>query len=253
MKKLIAVILAAACIGMLASCSGEPADGSSADRSSAAASAGTAEVASVSDASSEAASSAPASNAPKIDLTALLEGKKGNTQIPGWDPDNEIIKASHSLEVGWASGYGKGFLIDGEVGKGAFPADFGIFCSCTLADDEMTLKDVPAKAEVDEYIQIKLPGTYNISKISLYTVLRSTHGFTKAFPLSVSEDGSKWTEVYKTDKYYTDDFNSEQPFAFDAVKGQYVKLSVSEVWQPLDQNMKYSVTLGEIEIYGEAA
>jgi len=196
-------------------------------------------------------SSVEIADAPKINLTTLLEGRSSNTDIPGWDAENKIILTSHSLEVGWASGYGKGFLIDGNIGDGAFPQTYGVYASCSLADDTVSLADVNKTSAVSEFIQINLQEKYNISKVSLYTILRSMHGFPKAFTIEISEDGTNWTEVCKEENYYTDDFNAEQPFKFSPVSGQYIRINVSKVAQEYDQNLKYSVMLGEIEVYGE--
>lgn len=213
-------------------------------------------VSSTSPVSSKAASvtsAAAVSNDPIIPLTPLLGGKSGNVDVPGWDAKSEIIKTAHSLEVGWAAGYGKGFLIDGKKGKNAWPVDFGTYASCTLAADKTNLVDVNKTKDVKEFIQIKLPEMSMVSKISLYTVLRSKKGFPKAFTLEVSEDGTKWTKVHEETKYFTDDFKDEQPFAFAATKALYIKINITEVAEEFDPALKFSVILGEIEVYGKKA
>ena len=187
---------------------------------------------------------------PKIDLSSYLDGRSDNSDMPGWDPNGDIIKASHSMEIGWAPGYSKGFLIDNVAGNGSWPVTVGQFRAVNLSGNDPI--DINTTTNIDEWIEINLQSKYTVDQFgfaALYSVL--TSGIPADFTIDVSLDGDNWTTVVtKTDYSQTSLWHH---FSFDAVEAQYIRLNASKVTSMVGDSSEagYTIAFTEIEIYGE--
>lgn len=192
----------------------------------------------------------------KLDLTGMLGGLSGNTQIPGWDPEGKFIKTSKSFEVGWVHGYGKGFLIDGIIGDGKWPVSAGQFIAATLAEDGVHVKDANTSPDINEYIEINLQSVFRLHKFGftgLFTdPAAKQSGVPSDFTIDVSLDGKNWMTVVSKKGYEPADGEYWNMFSFAPVNAQYIRLKATKAPVRLGDNKEFGYTIGttEIAIYG---
>lgn len=178
----------------------------------------------------------------------------------GWDPENNFIEASHSLECNWGNGYGKVYLVDGvKAEKVETLFTEGVWVSCTInpgwGEFSGTIDNSTVtwkKGDLNEWLIFDLQTTCIVDMVNFSTLYQSgSHGMPADFTIQVSSDRTNWKTVVEVYGYEQDITSDDQSFRFSAEECRYVRLNFTKGSTKIDNNLAYCAALSEVEIWGK--